>query len=108
MITFVASAGNATPDGIGFSFDYGHAAPQTTVRPSGHTVGVPAAQASNVHPGVPARPRGQSSTQLEPAAQLAEQLWSMHENRQVLAGPHVQLPFEHSPSHRTLSPAHCT
>jgi hypothetical protein len=71
-------------------------------------VGVPAAHAVNVHPGVPARPSGQSSTQLEPAAQLAEQLWSTHENRQVLPGPHVQLPFAHSPSHSTLSPAQRT
>lgn len=62
----------------------------------------------NTQPCSPARPSGQDSTQLEPAAQAAEQLWSLQLKWHVLFAPQVQLPLAHSPSQCWLSPAQLT
>jgi hypothetical protein len=88
--------------------DQGHAAPQVTTVPPGQTVGSPAAQRSKAQPCSPARPALHSSTQLEPAAQVAAQLSSRQVKRHALRGPHAQVPFAHSPSQLTWSPSHCT
>ena len=82
--------------------------PQAVAVPPGHTIGAPAAQLTNSQPCSPARPSGHSSTQREPAAQVAEQLWSRQLNRQSLFVPQLQLPFAHVPAHTALSPSHST
>jgi hypothetical protein len=84
------------------------AVPQAVIRPPGQTTGAPAAQVSKRHPCSPARPFGHSSTQREPAAQLAWQLPSLQAKRQTLFGPQLQLPFMHSPSQAGFWPAHST
>ena len=76
--------------------------------PPGHTIGEPAAQLTNSQPCTPARPSGHSSTQLDPAAQVAEQLWSRQRKRQSLPGPQLQLPFAQVPAQTPLSPSHST
>jgi hypothetical protein len=82
--------------------------PQVVVTPSGQTVGGPAAQVVKLQPCWPGLPPGHARAHWAPAAQEAEQLWSVQRKWQVLPLPHAQLPLAHSPSHCGLSPAHCT
>jgi hypothetical protein len=86
----------------------GQGAPQTVALPPGQTKAAPAPHVSKRHPCSPARPFGHSSTQLEPAAHAALQLPSRQMKAQLLAGPQLQVPFAHSPSHGRFSPWHST
>jgi hypothetical protein len=78
-------------------------APQVVSVPSGQMTGVPAAQSTISQLEVPARPAGQWTRQLAPAAQLVWHGEDMQVKSQVLPAPHVHWPSAQTPVQALLA-----